>query len=1394
MKTSVKRIIFVLAVVVITSMMIFALAACGNKNAQNNVSSNPGEKRIPVYQGMTIENSGAASSISAYTAVEERADVAYTADDDKHKDNGNHYGWYKDKEVDQDDPFEEGEDVEDAVDDSLKVDGAAQSIYYAVQNADIYITIHIDNPDSFEIMSFTLNGEKYSSYMFEKGSNMENIILKKNVGDASGIVVYTIDAIKYIDGTEIKDVLIDGDKTVRAGIKVPNQVTATVSETAGFDEISLDINVKDRDGLIDYSEGSLKAVLYDGESLIEEKPIEVGISNVKFDGLELASLYQYAIVACYDDLEAGKDWHVLCKKAVYTETAVIFDDVNVTKQGISFGFLWHDDAPATEIATLRLIDNGKEQKLDAAQTAIDNLYSNHDYTLAATYLFKGEETEIKYDFHTLAYTAPVVEVKAGTSRQEKLSFELNVTDQDQVGRVSKIELLDGTSVKTTLEDNDVREFSELLSDHAYAVRVTYTYDLKDGAGAQTIVKTLDMRTLAKATPNVSLTTDDIGQEGFAYTVTVKDDDHVGSITKAELLLDGELEDTLENAATGTLTGLYSNRNYTVRVTYTYDLNNGAGSQTTTATVDAHTQSKATPNVSLTTDDIGQEGFAYTVTVKDDDHVGSITKAELLLDGELEDTLENAATGTLTGLYSNRNYTVRVTYTYDLNNGAGSQTTTATVDAHTQSKATPDITISTSDPTQDGFSYAITETDTDGIGEITKVELWHKDKMEQDIKTATSNTLTELLSNNSYIIKVTYRYNLNEGNADVIVEKESTISTLEKATPCIEIVDVTRTTDSLSFDIDEQDADEVGEIVRYELLQGEDVEFTHEGAENKTFGGLQSYTLYTIKVTYSYDLNEGEGSQEICEEVSVHTVPLFEATKTECINTGAVLEGATMTLQIDVDNPSKAQVSEVKVNGIWYPVNGTTTTSNIRVTITNEGQFRGGWTDLTAEEMRATIGDEEFTFALTANNVAKCFINGNIEVLALQVVDVDGNELEYAYEGDTVYLQLTFDNPTGYKIDRFTIYSNYNDEIYNGEEIITINVNTIRVIAKTLSKNYELLNFAYSIGNVNKEKGTENIYTQLAVLSTTEEVEIRTANQLKHMNEGKRYKLMNDIDLLGEDWSIPGDFDGYFDGNNFTIRNMRVVDDFENQKMKLGLFKSAKGIIKNLNIEGVLIIANIKGGQCYYGGVAADADHLSIKNVYVSGSISITSDSDISAGGIIGFNDEYFTIIGCSNASSISISAPDLRGDVGGICGFTNKELIIINCYNTGALSGGAYTGGIVGNGIGCIKNCYNTGTINSKYYAGGIIGNVLLGDKYTVNNSFYIAEGEYLNFVGGYFGNLEEFTNCYHFSDGTLGVRVNSKEKLIAKMRAILDGDVWDFKNTTDDGFPTLKAFAKAGE
>ena len=72
---------------------------------------------------------------------------------------------------------------------------------------------------------------------FEPGSDMENLILKYNIGNVSGLQEYTIDAIKYVDGELIKDVKMQGDQTVRVEVNGGNG-TLTLRAESEFETIA----------------------------------------------------------------------------------------------------------------------------------------------------------------------------------------------------------------------------------------------------------------------------------------------------------------------------------------------------------------------------------------------------------------------------------------------------------------------------------------------------------------------------------------------------------------------------------------------------------------------------------------------------------------------------------------------------------------------------------------------------------------------------------------------------------------------------------------------------------------------------------------------------------------------------------------------------------------------------------------------------------------------------------------------------------------------------------------------------------------------------------------------------------------------------------------------------
>lgn len=656
-----------------TVILTCIFAACD----KTNVDDEKHTKQVPVYKGMTISRNFAMAS--ATTASD---DVGNT---DLQGEQGRVEGDYdnRDDDFDQNKPFEDpnAPSMEDKSNSTLDVVGAAESIYYADKNQDIFITIRLSNPDSYEILSFTLNGKKYSNYMFENGSDMENLVLKVNVGDVGGIVEYTIDAIKYVDGTDIKDVRMDGDRTVKAGVRASDQTYVNVTnEQKSMTSISFDAQVVDLYSLIEKSGGYAKAVLYDGVNMLT-KDIKVGEkTNIVFDNLTPNTVYQYGVVALYDNLSGnGAKLNTLYKKAVYTDTIVLFKDVQVGKESIEWGFVWNESFANKQMSAISLWQNGaKVQDVDATAMRLDGLKSNNEYTLKATYKnLQNQDETIAIEFVTCAKAVPTVEIANVQSTQTEISFELDVTDTDNVGAITKIELLHGDDEFIVASDLTSHSFENLLSNNDYTIQVTYVYDLNDGVGEQQIVKTANIKTKAKAAPMVEIVNVQSTQTEISFGLNITDTDNVGAIAKIELLHGEDAPIVVENTDR-TFVNLLSNNDYTIKVTYAYDLNDGVGEQQIVKTANVKTKAKATPSATINNLSSTQNTIECDIAYTDVDSVGSVVEIALY---RLENKIKSVPFAThvaFDGLESGKECKVVVTYKYDLNDGKGD--ITANVDA------------------------------------------------------------------------------------------------------------------------------------------------------------------------------------------------------------------------------------------------------------------------------------------------------------------------------------------------------------------------------------------------------------------------------------------------------------------------------------------------------------------------------------------------------------------------------------------------------------------------------------------------------------------------------------------------------------------------------------------
>ena len=265
------------------------------------------------------------------------------------------------------------------------------------------------------------------------------------------------------------------------------------------------------------------------------------------------------------------------------------------------------------------------------------------------------------------------------------------------------------------------------------------------------------------------------------------------------------------------------------------------------------------------------------------------------------------------------------------------------------------------------------------------------------------------------------------------------------------------------------------------------------------------------------------------------------------------------------------------------------------------------------------------------------------------------------------------------------------------------------------------------------------------ISTKEEL-VQMTNMLEKglIASKTEFVLTNDIDLSGSHWTSTK-FDGVFDGNGHTIKNLTGEN---------GLFSSAE-MVKNVKLENV----NISSTKNEVGGIAGSAN---ITNCTITGKISSTGNN---VGGVVGYNYYRYPkycysdvevsgrsfvggIAGWLNYSSATgcVSRGEVSGtsNVGGISGLQGN---MISCASYAEIYGKTNIGGISGSSNSYHFDVYFAGTVNGEENVGGINGN---NYNNQVNYSNLIMEGVVngKTNVGVFIGNTQtscNVTNSFYY-------------------------------------------------
>lgn len=462
-----------------------------------------------------------------------------------------------------------------------------------------------------------------------------------------------------------------------------------------------------------------------------------------------------------------------------------------------------------------------------------------------------------------------------------------------------------------------------------------------------------------------------------------------------------------------------------------------------------------------------------------------------------------------------------------------------------------------------------------------------------------------------------------------------------------------------------------------------------------------------------------------------------------------------------------------------------------------------WPDcMPAQELLALpeVKDEDLVDFLSVENVNQeeykatavlLLSNPSHEIIEdIKIQYVDTSIVEQVSENGTTRLTIEITNPIIYTED------------YGIESITAVGVSNI-----TYTRDY----------SSGERTATLNLYRPIYTIDDWKDIK---------NSSSESYKLMNDLDFLNQPTETIrlGDFRGKLNGNNYTIRNIEIINGnpmitnlygtienlyIENYKHNTtggyaGIITQTRqnSRINNVHVRNIQLGASTRIGGIASAGVGGIISNSSVTNISLYKSIQNTNNLQI--GGLVGYLTTG-TNIQNSYVQNLSIETPNFYSiqAIGGIVGYL-KSGTVQNVYATGTITTSASNiGGIIGLNGGSIQNAYSKVDIYSKgSYVGGIIGNIVegitslstqnvlsLGNIYSASDTTNI--GRIVGNPGAVYSNSYAWKNQHVNGENTTinGNILLSTEELkdsFTYTNRILLGDSFDYSNVVNGELPKL--------
>lgn len=314
--------------------------------------------------------------------------------------------------------------------------------------------------------------------------------------------------------------------------------------------------------------------------------------------------------------------------------------------------------------------------------------------------------------------------------------------------------------------------------------------------------------------------------------------------------------------------------------------------------------------------------------------------------------------------------------------------------------------------------------------------------------------------------------------------------------------------------------------------------------------------------------------------------------------------------------------------------------------------------------------------------------------------------------------------------------------------------TLLILTLTVSMN-AFCSFAYADTGLQGEGTEENpylLYTRADLFCVNNDV-------------NASYKLMGDIDLEKQEFTPVGNaeagaFAGTFDGNGYTISNLKVSSG-----KYAALFGCNEGIVKNIVLKNI----DVSGTRYAAGVVAENAEAGIIADCKVlSGKVQgVDGLNPLNIGGICGLNGGKLEGVFENRAS---VKSEEISSIAGGIVGKSTADVELSDVKNYGDITGDC-AGGLIGYGanvsiiggqnVGNISNFLLGGNSRATFdrvtygNAGGILG---YSTKSNIDESYNAGKIAGVKYGAGIIARTQEaeLNKCYNSAAITMLTRYNT--------------------------------------